>query len=233
MTLVLAASTSAAEVNRVARTRIILDLLKDGTVTTPANYQDTKVDYLGVAASVRYIDAICAQTGGPPPSASNHAKATHYLNLLKVWHRSMYVTTQVDAATATAESTTRVTSEAQVDTDIGTAQFLPHLSIDSVSVAENAGTATFTVTAEHTETEDITFDYATADGTATAGNDYTAASGSGTITAGQTTTTIDVSITDDVDEEAAESFTVTISNASNAEITTATGTGTIQASDGS
>ena len=123
----------------------------------------------------------------------------------------------------------------------GEAQGLPTLSIDDVSVAENVsgGKATFTITLSETVGDDVTVNYATgvdsADATtnATADTDYTAASGIATITAGNTTTTVDVSITDDTMYEPDEVFVVTLSSPSaNAGLGTAgVGTATITNDD--
>ena len=63
----------------------------------------------------------------------------------------------------------------------------------------------------------VTFDWATADGTATAGADYAAASGTVTIAVGQTAAEVTVSILDDSDDEADETFEVTLSNLAGAE----------------
>ncbi|MCV6610602.1 MAG: hypothetical protein OIF55_07535, partial [Amphritea sp.] len=90
----------------------------------------------------------------------------------------------------------------------------PTISIDDVTVNEDAGTMTFTVTLSNTTTADVTFDYASSNDSALAGADYDAVSGNGTITAGQTTTTITVPITDDYLAEGNESFDITLSNLS-------------------
>lgn len=107
---------------------------------------------------------------------------------------------------------------------------LPALSINSVSQVEgNSGTsnAVFTVSLSAASGQDVSVNYATADGTATAGLDYTATSGALTITAGQTSASISVPVLGDLLLEGDETFTVTLSGASNASISTATGTGTI------
>ena len=78
---------------------------------------------------------------------------------------------------------------------------------------------------------DVSFNFASSDVTATAGSDYTAVSGSSTISAGATSTTIDVSITDDVLDELAETFEVNLTNPSNATIADGTGVGTITDND--
>jgi hypothetical protein len=61
----------------------------------------------------------------------------------------------------------------------------------------------------------VTVNYATANGTATAGSDYVASSGTVTIPAGSTTATINIPINGDTNIEFNETFTVTLSNATN------------------
>ncbi|NIB45228.1 hypothetical protein HBA55_36985, partial [Pseudomaricurvus alkylphenolicus] len=90
----------------------------------------------------------------------------------------------------------------------------PTIRIDDVTVNEDAGTATFTVSLSHATTEAVTFDFATSDDSATAGADYTANSGNGSIGAGETETTITVAITDDFLKEGDETYDVTLSNLS-------------------
>ena len=110
------------------------------------------------------------------------------------------------------------------------------LSINSPSVTEgNSGSRdlTFTVTLSAASIEEVTVGYADAGtGTATPGADY-AAIGGGTLTfaAGTTSRTIAVSVTGDVLDEADETVAVTLSDAGNAIIGTATGTGTIADDD--
>ena len=105
----------------------------------------------------------------------------------------------------------------------------PTLSINDVSYTESgsAGNATFTVTLSAASTQEITFNYASSNSSATAGSDYTAASGTLTIAAGATSTTFNVPVLVDTLDEANETATLTISNASNATISDATGTLTI------
>ena len=86
----------------------------------------------------------------------------------------------------------------------------------------------FTVTLDEVATDTVTVDYATSDGTADAGDDYTAKSGTLTFSAGTTSKTISVSIADDIENESDETFTVTLSNASGADLGTSTATGTIE-----
>ncbi|MBI3406979.1 MAG: DUF11 domain-containing protein [Planctomycetes bacterium] len=107
----------------------------------------------------------------------------------------------------------------------------PTLAINNVSQNEgNSGTTafTFTVTLSGATELPATVQYATADGTATvANNDYQPATGTLTFNPGQTSKTITVQVNGDAIVENNETFTVNLSNVQNANISTATGTGTI------
>ena len=105
----------------------------------------------------------------------------------------------------------------------------------TVSVAGGSGKegddddVTFTVTLSEAASSSVTVDHATSDGSATAGSDYTSTSGTLTFDAGATNKTFTVPIADDdCNEDVDETFTVTLSNASGADLGTATATGTIE-----
>ena len=76
--------------------------------------------------------------------------------------------------------------------------------------------------------KDVTVNYATTDGTATAGVDYEATSGSMVIRKGTINTEITVPILNDSIEDDGESFTLTLTNASGAEIADGEAVGTIR-----
>ena len=109
----------------------------------------------------------------------------------------------------------------------------PSLSINNVSVTEGeTGTinADFTVSLSAASSQTITVHYATADGTATvADNDYLATSGTLTFAPNQTTATIPVPVVGDQIAEPNETFTVTLSQPTNAflSLSSSTGVGTI------
>src|SRR5439155_1383937 len=84
----------------------------------------------------------------------------------------------------------------------------PSLSIDDVSVNENAGTATFTVSLSAASGEAVSVIYSMSDGTATSPADYTAGSGTLNFAAGVTSQTITVPIINDALDEADETYTV-------------------------
>ncbi len=106
---------------------------------------------------------------------------------------------------------------------------IPSLSIGDTAADEGNGNANrmFTVTLSSAASAAITVDWATADGTALAGEDYTAASGSLAFAAGELTKSIAVLVLGDTAEEAGETFSVVLSNASGAPIARATGMGTL------
>ena len=103
----------------------------------------------------------------------------------------------------------------------------PELTIagDTVSEGEEAE---FVVSLNAASGQQVTVEYATADGTAKAGEDYTAATtGALTFTAGATERTISITTAEDSRNEDEEAFTVTLSNPGNATLgsdTAATGT---------
>jgi hypothetical protein len=105
----------------------------------------------------------------------------------------------------------------------------PSLSINDVSYTESgsAGNATFTVTLSAASGQDVEVDYATSNGTAASGSDYTASTGTVTIACRKHTQTFTVPVLADTLDEASETATLTLSNASNATISDATGTLTI------
>ena len=96
----------------------------------------------------------------------------------------------------------------------------PVLSIADATAAEDRRMIRFPVTLNPGSGAEVTVDYATTDGTAAAGSDFTAVTG-GTLTfaPGATARMISISLIDDEVDEADETFTVTLSNASsNAEL---------------
>ena len=202
------------------------------TVTlSPASSAQVTVDYVvtGTAASGTDYAAI---TGGtltfPPGTTSRTITVSVMGDVLNEGDETIVVTLSNvrNAAIDTATGTGTITDDDSV----------PKLSIDSPRVAEGdsgSTTLTFTVTLSEALTEQVTVDYADAgSGTATPGTDYAAITG-GTLTfaAGTTSRTFDVSVTGDVLDEADETVAVTLSNAVNAAIGAATGTGAITDDD--
>ena len=110
----------------------------------------------------------------------------------------------------------------------------PNVSIEGVIGREDMDSASFTVSLAFPSDFDVKVDYATSDGTATAGSDYTTTSGTLTIPAGSPRATIAVPILPDTDDEADETFSVTLTRPTGALLTIATAeaTATIKDDDG-
>ncbi len=102
----------------------------------------------------------------------------------------------------------------------------PILTVEDVTVDEGDGTATFTVTLTPASGLLVGVDYATADVSATADLDYTPQSGSLVFAPETTTGQILVPILEDAEVESTETFTLTLNNARNAEISDTAGSAT-------
>ena len=107
----------------------------------------------------------------------------------------------------------------------------PELAVSDVIVNEGDGSVTFTVTRNGDSSGTSTVDYTTADGSAVGGSDYTAASGTITFEAGEVSKEVTVDITDDNVDDDGEDFTLSLSNAFDATITTASATASITDND--
>ncbi len=105
------------------------------------------------------------------------------------------------------------------------------LNVNDVTVDEDAGTATVTVTVDNAVQSGFTVDFATSDGTATQPADYISAAGTltfiGTANESQTFT---VSIVDDTMAESLETINISLSNVSNSSVD-ATDTAVINITD--
>ena len=106
------------------------------------------------------------------------------------------------------------------------------ISVADARVDEGTGAVlAFAVTLSRAASRTVTVDYATADGSAHAGVDYTAANGTLTFQPGASSQTIDVAVLDDSHDEAEETLTLTLSNASGGRVADGEATGTIKNRD--
>jgi hypothetical protein len=139
-----------------------------------------------------------------------------------------------DEVTATAtNNATGSTSEFSDAAAIGAAD-QPAISIGDAATAEGAsGThnLVFTVSLSFASAQTVTVDFATSSGSADSGVDFNAVSNTVTFPAGSTTRTLSVPIRGDAAFEPDETFSVVLSNPSNATIADDTGTGTISNDD--
>ncbi len=137
-----------------------------------------------------------------------------------------------ETVTMTLSNATNATISDATGTFTITDDDSPSLSINDVSTSDESNSATnMTVTLSEASTKTVTVDFATSNGTATAGSDYTATNNTLTFSAGETSKTIAVTVLSDALDEANETVTMTLSNASNATISDATGTFTITDDD--
>ena len=102
----------------------------------------------------------------------------------------------------------------------------PTVSVSNASAAEGSP-VDFTVSLSVESGRQVTVAYATSSGTATSGTDFTAASGTLTFAAGTISETVSVSTTEDTTDEEKETFTLTLSDPTNATLGNATATGAI------
>ena len=109
------------------------------------------------------------------------------------------------------------------------AQTVPTLEIADVSASEGAGALEFTVefAGGATSTQAVTVHYATADGDALAGNDYIETTGTLTIPPGHSSGVVSVTVNNDRLREIDETFTLTLSNPSNAALPAGAGAATV------
>ena len=105
------------------------------------------------------------------------------------------------------------------------------LSVANVVASEGDGEMAFSVRLNLASSQTVTVEYVTAGGTATAGRDYETTTGTLTFSALETEQTIRVPIIDDDIDEAVETLTVMLINASNAEIKDDKATGIITDDD--
>ena len=126
-------------------------------------------------------------------------------------------------------------SARDTDTATVTAVGVPELSFapNSVTVNEDAVSATLTVELDPASTGTVTVDYATRDGVgaAKAGEDYTATSGTLTFAATETSKTFTVPILDDDVYENNESFSVDLTNPTGATLVASGATVRIDSED--
>nr|MBC8184547.1 T9SS type A sorting domain-containing protein [candidate division KSB1 bacterium] len=108
---------------------------------------------------------------------------------------------------------------------------IPNITISDETENEDINIMSFTVTISSISSSDIGVYFQTNNSSAVAPDDYTATSGSLTIPAGSLTGTIDVQIIDDALDENNETFTVNLTNPSNASIADNQGVGTIVDND--
>ena len=107
----------------------------------------------------------------------------------------------------------------------------PAVIVAGAEVAESAGEIAFPVTLHGASAYEVTVDWITGNETARAGEDYEAATGRVTFAPGETVGEILVTVLDDLLPEGTETFTLTLSGATNAMLDVASATGVIMDDD--
>jgi hypothetical protein len=106
------------------------------------------------------------------------------------------------------------------------------LGIDDIIVSEGGGVATFTVWRAGANGNGATVDFATNDLTALSSFDYVAASGTLTFLSGEVAKPVSITLLNDSDIEALETFALMLTNESGATLGVAQGTATLVDDDG-
>ena len=203
------------------------------TLSNPSSFATTVSLALanGTAVAADYGPGLEVSTNGgvtwtPSATATFAPGATSVLVRTAVVNDAISETTEDFTLTAMVTAGTTANPNATgtatiADNDVAA------LAINDVTVSEEAGTATFTVTLSGPSGLPITVNFATASGTATSGADFSPTSGTLTFAPGVVSQTINVPILNDAVFENSETFNVVLSNATNTTIADSTGIGTI------
>ncbi|WP_316829641.1 Calx-beta domain-containing protein [Pedobacter aquatilis] len=197
--------------SNASSTNTIINFNVTGTATSGT-------DYSSIGTSITIPAGQTSVTLSVPVLDDNFAEPTETVILTMTGTNNSAITASSSPATVNI-----------TDNDAAT------VAINSVSVNEGAGNATFTVTLTGNVQNAFTVNYTTVNGTALAGSDYTATTSSVTFPAGSlsgATQTFNIPIINDNVAEPTETFTVNLTSVSaGAPVTIpaagATGTGTI------
>ena len=174
------------------------------------------------------------QIGGNPTSTTTGVSyiwsPANSLSGAYVANPTAYPTTNTTYTVTVTNSTTGCSATSSAPITVTTC-VIPALTINDVTVNENAGTATLQICSSVSSTLPITVTYTTSNGTALSGTDYTATTATATIPAGQTCTNVTFPIIDDNINEPTELFNVTLTNPNGATIADPLGTVTILDND--
>ena len=124
-----------------------------------------------------------------------------------------------------------IADETGIATILDDGDSAPRISVNDVTVAENAGPAVFTVSLSKASGYTVLVNATTANGTALHPGDYTLTSRTVTFAPGVTTGRLVVAVINDLIAEPNENFTVQLASAVNATIADETGLGTITDDD--
>ncbi len=143
------------------------------------------------------------------------------------------ISEDVETFTFTLSSPTRATLSDNTTATVTVTDDEAPLTISAQPAAadESSATLTFTVDLSGAAAQPVTVDFATSDASATAAQDYIAQTGTLTFAPGQTQGTISIALLDDNTDEADETLTLTLSNASRGSVGGDPAIGTIRDDD--
>ena len=140
------------------------------------------------------------------------------------------------AGTATAMAS--VNSNVEVDFISGQSQGIVNFTVPTANVSisdatanEGTGIAVFNITLSAASSQAVAVGYSTSGGSATAGSDFLSQSGVVTFSPGMVTRTVTIAVSNDLLDEATESFSVNLSGAINGTVVDGQGIGTIVDND--
>lgn len=201
----------------------------------------TKSGATALTHAINYATANGTATSGSDYTAASGTLSFNSSDVSKTFTVSLTDDSTYEGNETLTGSLSSATNGATISDASGTGtisenEAAPSFSVNDVSVAENGGSVTFTVTKTGATAFSHNVSYATANGTATAGffQDYTAASGTLTFGTSETIKTVAITINDDTPPtwENTEAFTLDLSGATNgATIADSSGTCSITESD--
>jgi len=160
-------------------------------------------------------------TGGAWVTATGNTLCKNNVQISDKSSRSQYIGNELLTSPCPAPAS------ASAPTRTGSASSGPTLSVSDVTVFETDSSANFVVTLSNTSALPVTVDVQTADGTATEGDDYVALYDTLAFQPGQTAKTVRVSLLDDALVEGEETFTLNLSDATNADMGRGSGSAAI------
>ena len=108
-----------ATITKVNRTRIIMDLVKDGEVADLTNYSD--VEKVAGPTALKYAQAFWDAPGFARPdiiSPTNAQLATNYINRLRDYHKQILAASRVPVAGKSARKAEAATVAIEGTTDL-------------------------------------------------------------------------------------------------------------------
>ncbi len=196
---------------------IVLDLsVASGSATAGADFETTNFEYFD--GTVWLPATAGTQVTLPAGTTALNVRVDSVQETLVEPDETFTMSATVISGTVTNAS----------DTGTGTIinDDVANISIDDVTVDEDNGTITFTISLDQPSVTPVSVDWATSNGTAT-GLDFTAASGTANFAPSVQTQTVTIAITQDNIFEGPHSFDVNLSNASGGTILDGLGVGTI------